>query len=97
MPRIPPTELRKLTPDQVAEIRGLWIAGGWSFKELAARYFVSDANISLVVHGKSWIGVAAKPMPRRVDVAAALEMARAGLAAIHGSLAAEHQGVGRWP
>lgn len=46
--------MRKLTAEQVAEIRRRYAAGGVFQRQLAEEFGVSLPNISTIVNGKSW-------------------------------------------
>jgi hypothetical protein len=45
---------RKLTPAQVAEIRGAWAVGGTTKVALGRKYGVTDATIGHIVRGVTW-------------------------------------------
>jgi len=44
----------KLTPDQVAEIRQKYLAGGVLQRELAAQFGVNQQSVSNIVRGETW-------------------------------------------
>jgi transposase len=58
---------RKLTPEQVEEIRALRVAG-MVIREIAERYDCGQATISDILHGRSWYdGRITKSVPAMVE------------------------------